>query len=263
MTLRYGLLCFLAAFIIFLLVLKNFDTWTSPPAGVKESREAPAPGPKPEVSQPAPALQEQDEKAAISSFIFISEKNLFHPERKEFPIVAPEPPKEVKKPVVRPQVTLYGVMIAGEQRSASISYPRTLQKGEREVFSARIGDKVGEYKVAKISEDRIELEAPGDGFEVLLFDSKTPKRRVDARTVNKPAAITSTVAGPPAPEAPKPGAPSPVVGAPERPAGVIQERVIEAPAPRGVSPALMPVPSTVPAPPSPRTRRWEGGTRSP
>lgn len=253
MTLRYGLLCFLAAFIIFLLVLKNYETWTSPPAGLSERGEVQAPGPKPEASQAAPARTGQDEKASISSFIFISEKNPFHPDRKEFPIITVEPPKEVKKPVTRPQVTLYGVMIAGEQRSASISYPRPLQKGEREVFSARIGDKVGEYKIAKISEDRIMLEAPGDGFEVLLFDSKAPKKRVEARTVNQPAAITSTVAGPPAPEKPKPGVPAPA-GALERP---IQERVVEAPAPRAVTPALVPVPGA-PAPTTPRTRRWFG-----
>jgi len=260
MTLRYGLLCFLAAFIIFLLVLKNYETWTSPPAGVKERGESPAPGPKPEASPATPAQKEENEKASISSFIFISEKNLFHPERKEFPVIAPEPPKEVKKPVVRPQVTLYGVMIAGEQRSASISYPRPLQKGEREVFTARVGDKVGEYKIAKISEDRIELEAPGDGFEVLLFDSKTPKKRVDARTVNKPAAITSTVAtGPSAPDPTKPGGPI-APGGPERPMAPVQERIIESPAPRGVSPALSPGPGPVPGPgaASPRTRRWYG-----
>lgn len=255
MTLRYGLLCFLAAFIVVLFALKNYETWTSPSVGVRERGEAQTPGPKPEVSQPAPAQKDQEEKASISSFIFVSEKNLFHPERKEFPIISPiispEPPKEVKKPVVRPQVTLYGVMIAGDDRSASISYPRPLQKGEREVFTTKMGDRVGEYKIVKISEDRIELEASGDGFEVLLFDARAPKKRIDAMTVNRPATITSTVAVPPAPVTPRPGGPV-ATGAPERPLVPIQERVIEAPMPRAVSPAL------VPAPIGPRTRRWFG-----
>jgi len=255
MTLRYGLLCFLAAFIIVLLALKNYETWTSPSVGVRERGEARTPGPKVEASQPAPAQKDQEEKASISSFIFVSEKNLFHPERKEFPIISPEPPKEVKKPVVRPQVTLYGVMIAGDDRSASISYPRPLKKGEREILTAKIGDGVGEYKIVKISVDRIELEASGDGFEVLLFDARAPKKRIDAMTVNRPATITSAVAGPPAPGTPRPGVPA-ATGAPERPLAPIQERVIEAPMPRAVSPAF------VPAPIGPRMRRWDG-PRSP
>lgn len=254
MTLRYGLLCFLAAFIIVLLALKNFEIWNSPSTGVRERGEVQTPGPKPEAPQPTPA-QKDEEKASMASFIFVSEKNLFHPERKEFPIISPEPPKEVKKPVVRPQVALYGVMIAGDERSASISYPRPLQKGERDLLTVKVGDRVGEYKIVKISEDRIELEASGDGFEVLLFDARAPKKRVDARTVNRPATITSAVAGPSTPETPRPGGPV-AAGAPERPLVPIQERVIEAPLPRTVSPAIGPAPG--PAPASPRTRRWFG-----
>jgi hypothetical protein len=177
MTLRYGLLCFLAAFIIVLLTAKNYEIWTSPFDGVRERGGLQTPGSKPEAPEPALSQKDEEEKASISSFVFVSEKNLFHPERKEFPIISPEPFKEVKKPVVRPQVTLYGVMIAGDNRSASISYPRPLQKGEREILTARIGDRVGEYKIVKISEDRIELEASGDGFDVLLFDAKAPKKR--------------------------------------------------------------------------------------
>jgi hypothetical protein len=47
---------------------------------------------------------DQKEPTSVESYIFISEKNLFHPERKDFPIQPS--PQEGKKTVVRPQITL-------------------------------------------------------------------------------------------------------------------------------------------------------------
>jgi hypothetical protein len=163
-----------------------------------------------------PPQGERKAEDSIASYIAISEKNPFHPDRTEFPVLVPEPAKELKKAIVRPQVTLYGVTLAGDYRSASVSYlGRPIQKGEREVVNVKIGDRVGEYKLAKIAEDRIFLEAPEDGFEVLLYDAKAPKKRVYARTDSKPAAVTSALPG--TPEAPKPGGPAPAV-APAKPA---------------------------------------------
>jgi hypothetical protein len=111
---------------------KNCETWTTPLSVPSEKAISKKPGVKPE-SPPAPGDQ-KDGKAApsVASYIFIAEKNPFHPDRKEFPIIAEPAKPEAKKPVVRPQVTLYGVTIVGDYRSASISYPgRSLQKGER------------------------------------------------------------------------------------------------------------------------------------
>ncbi len=259
MTLRYGLLFFLALFVIILLSLKNYEIWTMPLPRLEENSPAQVQNPKPDASQSNPSPQSaQDEKAMLSSIVLISEKNPFHPDRKEFPIGSQES-SETRKPVVRPQVTLYGVMIAGEYRSASISYPRTLRKGEREVFTVRVGDKVGDYQISKILEDRIGLEAPGDSFEVLLYDARAPKKRIEARTINRPTTIINTLTGEAKPETP----PKEVAGATGKPTVPIQEKIIETPAPRPVSPALVPVPrtSTIPGtttPITPRTRRWFG-----
>ncbi len=246
MTLKYGVLCLLAILIAMLLALKNYGTWTSPLVVSSEKTVSKKAVPKPEAGQPGG--EQRDQKTAppsIASYIFIAQNNPFSPDRKEFPIPAATPAAgaEIKKPIVRPQVTLYGVTIAGEYRSASISYPgRPLQKGERETVTVKTGDRVGEYKVAAISEDRIKLEIPEDNFEVFLYDARTPKRRVVARTENKPAAVTSTPAAPP--EAPKPGAPAS--------AAPIQPGIAAAPVPVPVTPANMPVPS------SPRSRRFFG-----
>ncbi len=141
--------------------------------------------------------------------------------------------QEVKKPIVRPQITLYGVTIGENYQSASISYPgRPLQKGEREIMTVKIGDRIGDYKLAKILPDRIGLEAPEDNFEVLLYDARTPKRRVVARTENKPAAVTSTL---PTPAQPPRPAPARVAGT-----GAIGGKISEMPGPRPVTPAPIP-----------------------
>ncbi|HSB04625.1 MAG TPA: hypothetical protein VLK23_05470 [Thermodesulfobacteriota bacterium] len=254
MALRYSVLCLLALFMIVLLTLKNYDTWTAPLSIPPEKVVSKKSSVKPE-SPLAPGDQ-KDGKAApsIASYILIAEKNPFHPDRKEFPILTEIAKPEVKKPVVRPQVTLYGVTLVGDYRSASISYPgRPLQKGEREIVTVKIGDRVGEYKLAKILEDRIGLETPEDSFEVLLYDSRTPKRRVAVKTENKPASVTSTIPTPPAPpEAAKPAPPR----AGETPGAPVRGAIASAPVPTPVTPAIGPGP--VPTPTTPRTRRWYG-----
>jgi hypothetical protein len=253
-ALRYSVLCLLALFIIVLLALKNYETWTAPLSVPSEKAVSKKSSVKPE-SPPAPGDQ-KDGKAApsISSYIFIAEKNPFHPDRKEFPVVTEIAKPEIKKPVVRPQVTLYGVTIVGDYRSASISYPgRSLQKGERETMTAKIGDRIGEYHLAKILPDRIGLDTPEDSFEVLLYDARAAKKRDYAKTENKPASVTSTIPAPPAPpEAAKPAPPR----AAETPGAPVRGAIASAPMPTPVTPAIGPGP--VPTPTTPRTRRWYG-----
>jgi hypothetical protein len=104
---KYGILTFLALAIVLV--------WTLHPAASEEvAKKA---GPRIENS---PAPREPRDLTQIESYIFISEKNIFHPERKEFPVQAPpvpQPAAEVKKPIVRPPVVLYGVTMAGEYES--------------------------------------------------------------------------------------------------------------------------------------------------
>jgi hypothetical protein len=241
LSLRYGVLCLLALCMIVLLAFKNYGAWTAPPEIVTEKASPKKSNAKPE-GPPSPG-DPKDAKSSpsVASYIFVAEKNPFHPDRKEFPVIAPPSTPPVEPPPVRPQVSLYGVTIVGDYKSASISYPgRPLQKGEREVMTARIGDRIGQFQLVKILPDRIGLEHPKDSFEVLLYDTRTPKKRVAVKTENKPAAVTSTVPGPPAPaggEGTKPGVP-------------VKEAVAAAPMPVPVTPA------GTPAPVNPRTRRF-------
>jgi hypothetical protein len=206
MSLKYGVLCVVLFVIVLLLAAKSYEALTHPivliPAkgAIKKSEEkTEKPSTMTGIKEPAP----------IASYNSIAEKNIFHPERKEFPILG----GGTKKPIVRPQIVLYGVTLAGDYQSASVANPgMPLKKGERELMTVKVGNQVGEYKLAKILSDRITMEAEGDSFEVLLYDPRMPKKRMDVKTEAKPATITSTQpvpaplkAGPPPPTVPTGG----------------------------------------------------------
>jgi hypothetical protein len=234
MSIKYGFLCLLALGVVFLLIFKNYEIWTQPVEWASEKNVGKRPQSKAEDKPEAfPSFGTQKNPAFEKSYISISEKNLFSPERKDFP--TPAGSGSGKKQLLRPQILLYGVTIAGNYEAASVANPgRPLHKGERETFTVKKGERIGEYKVVKISFDRVTLEADGDSFEVLLYDPSMSKRRSSIRTESKPATITSTQ---PIPSSPVPGLPPPtpptpsaVVPKPTPPVGPGQERAV-APAP--------------------------------
>lgn len=193
MSWRYSFSCVLLLFIVILLTLKNYEVWTHPIETLPENRAVEKSGKKPDV--PMVMMESPKETNPLAPSILIAQKNIFHPERKDFPIKI-----EQTKPVVRPQVILYGVTIAGDYQSATVVNPgRPLQKQERETLTIKIGEKIGEYKLAKVFSDRITLENTGDNFEVLLYDPKMPKKRTDVKPEIKPATVTSTQTSPTSP----------------------------------------------------------------
>ena len=251
MSSKYGLLSFLVLALIVLLIFKNYEIWTQPIEWVPEESIGKRPQSKPENRPEAlSTFGTQKNPPSLKSYTLIAEKNVFSPERKDFPTPAGTGGRQL----VRPQIVLYGVTIVGNYKAASIASPgRPLQKGERETFTVKLGERVGEYKLAKILSDRVTLEAEGDTFEVLLYDESKSKRRSDVRTESKPATITSTL---PVPSTPVPGAvvPAPattstVAPRPTPPVGPGQER-LTTPAPS------VPGNPTLPSPGFPRRRPY-------
>ncbi len=245
---RFGIFSIPLLCLVLLLGYKNYEIRSDPPPWAPKKA-----GPKKtENKSEAPALARGAAAAgaAPESLQIVSEKNIFTPDRKEFPTQAAA--AEQAKPVVRPQVVLYGVMIADEHQTASIANPgRPLFKGERETKTVKVGERIGEYSIAKILPDRITLEASGDSFEVLLFDPKTPKKRTEVRTAAKPPepaprpgggppAATAPASGPSSPPGPAPAAakmetapPQPVPQVPQAPNPNLwrNRRAIRPPAP--------------------------------
>ncbi|MGB9627191.1 MAG: hypothetical protein ACPL6D_00900 [Thermodesulfobacteriota bacterium] len=171
-------------------------------------------------------------------------KNIFSPERKEFSI---SPTDSARKPLVRPQVVLYGVTIAGDFKSATLVQPgRPLRKGEREMLTLKVGESIGEYKLAKVLPDRVTLEAGGDSFEVLLYDPVRPKQRVAVKTESQPATVTSTLPG----SATLPSTPATTPGT-QRITTPGQERVVpQPPTASGTLPTVTPIPTPTPTSPT-------------
>ncbi len=259
MSLKYGVFCVLLFFIVIFVGVRNYDTWTHPVESSPEKRV----GKKPETKTEVPSIVTSTKGASsIESYIFIAEKNIFSRERKEFPL--PLASAATKKPVVRPQIILYGVTILGDYQYASLVNPgRPLKKGEREMITLKQGEQIGEYKLVKILPDRIRLEAAEDSFEVLLYDPAVPKKRSDIKTATKkPATITSTApASVPvsaqAPETTPFPVPFPIPSSVpnEKPREPSQERVSPTPLPSPMTPTAPPVsPGRTRRPPYPPTR---------
>jgi hypothetical protein len=255
MSSKYGFLCFVVLFLLLLLIFKNYEIWTQPVEWVTEENTAKRPQTKPENKpEVLSAFGTLKNPTSVKSYVSIAEKNVFSPDRKDFPTSMGTGGRQL----VRPQIVLYGVTIIGNYKAASIASPgRPLQRGERETFTVKVGERVGDYKLAKILSDRVTLEAEGDTFEVLLYDQSKSKRRSDIKTESKPATITSTqpvpsppVAGLPVPTpTPTPPIPATAVPKPTPPVGTGQERVT-------APPPVSPVSPTAPRPDFPRRRPY-------
>ncbi len=267
MTSRYGVFCLILFFVALGLGFKNYETW-SQASGAVIKREVPK---KPETrTETLPAAAAPAETIPREAYKAIAEKNIFHPDRQEFPVTG----AEQSKPSARPQITLYGVIVAGEYQSATIVSPgKPLAKGEREAKTVRLGDRIGDYKVAKIEEDRIMMESAGDSFEVLLYDPNAPKRRIEVKTPVQPVAVTSA-AGSPSPAPGTPATPAPVTpprtpsGGPipsGQPSPAVPQPMppVSAPRPAEPAPGTAMQPQTTPTPATPGTGIWRGRRYSP
>ena len=190
MSLRYSIFTLLLLFIVILLGVENYEVWNHPSEVILEDGAT-----RKQEKTPEPAATISGSQIGTNStapYVFIAGKNIFNPERKDFPVVPLNPSSKTNG---RPQVILYGVTLAGDYQSAFVANPETsLKMGKKEQMIIKLGERIGQYKLAKVLSDRITLEASGDTFEVLLHDPKMPKKRTGIRTETKPAMITSTVA---------------------------------------------------------------------
>jgi len=266
MRYRYGVFSLFLFFIVLILGYENYQTWSS--AGAPGSITQVGKKVDGKTDPPSGAIASR-EAAPLESFRVIAEKNVFHPERQDFPSQAGA--AAPIKPATRPPITLYGVVMVGSYESATIINPgRPLHKGEREAKTLKVGDRVGEYKLAKILPDRIVMQGGEDSFEVLLYDPLSPKKRVAVTTPSPPAKVTSPVSGPtpaegapavpPAAVAPTPGTPPVPAARPATPVPVPQTAI--QPPGGAYQPQVQPSTPT-PSPPVPDPGLWRRRPSSP
>ena len=198
------------------------------------------------VSEPG-SIKKPEEKP----YTTLVEKNIFSPERKEFPFFTPSPtPGSIPKPQIRPQVILSGITLAGEYQAATIvQIGKSVGKGERETLILRPGERIGEYKLTKILPDRIVLEAEGDQFEVLLYDPTKPKTRKIVRTESKPTTVTTGLPGPSPIPASQPPSSVPVTPPMEKRESTMP--ITSSPVPGSERMVTTPMPTPIPQFPTP------------
>ena len=139
MSSRYGVLCFLLFFVVLLLAYENYETWSQPiqwAARKEVQKKTEGKG------EPSSVFEAAQKLFPSGSVPLIAQNNIFNPDRKEFPVLG-SVTAEQAKPMVRPQIVLYGVMIADDYQTASIINPgRPMVKGEREIKTLKVGDRV-------------------------------------------------------------------------------------------------------------------------
>lgn len=235
---------------LFLLVLSmvGVQMMTSPVPSAHGREEPKKQEVKPETKVDPPLTPDKG-KMEVPSIPYseLAGRNIFSPERREFSTSTSD---GARKPLVRPHVILYGVTIAGDFKSATlVQSGRPLRKGEREMLTLKVGESIGEYKLAKVLPDRVTLEAEGDSFEILLYDPARPKQRVAVKTESPSATITSALPG----SATPPTIPTTTPGVPRiAPPG--QERVVpQTPSASGAPSTVTPTPAPTPTSPTPST----------
>lgn len=181
MSLRYGTIIVWVLILSLILALKNEEAWIHAADRETEKKAMGKPRDKPGVHSNS---EKENTLVSSNSSAPIAEKNIFTPERKEFPAI----PAERTKPIARtqrPHIILYGIAIAPDYQSASVINPgMALNENERETKTIKVGDRVGGYTLVKIFPDRITMEGPGDSFDVLLYNSNVPKKRVEITTAD-------------------------------------------------------------------------------
>ena len=194
---KYKILNLILFSLVLTTAVMNYETWSRSSISAEAVAKPAAKPANPSKAAVAAANVEAKPVQPAEAYGIIAEKNIFNPERKDFPslaLIVAEQPKQA----VRPQVILSGVVISDDYQAASVSSPgRVLRKGERETITLKLGDKIGEYKLAKIGNDRITMETAGDSFEVLLHDPRKPRPKVEVRTGIQPAAEVKTAQPPP------------------------------------------------------------------
>jgi hypothetical protein len=154
----------------------------------------------------------QSQRVPVTDYAVISDKNLFHPERKT-PLE-----KEPEKAVPKPDVLLYGTLIADDVSYAFIENKKapysTSGRGKRQI-TLKKGDLLGEYTVSEIEANRIVL-VKGEERIVVMLDDREKKRASDVPAA--PAATRTATSGigsssPPIPSSPQ-AMPPPVPAVP-------------------------------------------------
>jgi hypothetical protein len=129
------------------------------------------------------------QRPPVNDYALISDKNLFHPER-----TMPQE-KQPEKAIPKPDVVLYGTMLADDASYAFIEDRKvpysTPGRGKRQTILKK-GDRLSGYTLVEIAADRIVLLS-GEERVVVMLDDKAKVRTGEAPVL--PAAARTVATG--------------------------------------------------------------------
>jgi type II secretory pathway component PulC len=170
---------------------------------------------------------------SYTDYAMISDQNLFHPSRKA--------PAEKKGEMPRPEVILYGTLIADNMRVAYVEdkkSPRTSPgRGKRQI-ALKQGDTLSGYILKVVEKDRIELAKGDDRIVVYLSDQNKVRSEETTHAASPARAPQAAVQPRAAPAIPRPAVqPRPT---PATPQPAVQPRPAPASPQPMVQPKIMP-----------------------
>ncbi len=131
-------------------------------------------------------------------FVMVTEKNLFHPERK-MPLE-----KKAEQQIARPEIIFYGAIITSEKRIAYIEDKKnpysTPGRGKRQTPVVQ-GAMIGGYKLTEVNPENIVLVRGDDKMVVNLRDEKD-RKATETTATQRPAQAITTSPMPSKPQAP-------------------------------------------------------------
>jgi hypothetical protein len=147
-----------------------------------------------------------ESSSSYADFVTIAEKNLFHPER--------EIPKGEAAAVPKPELILYGTMIADDIRIAYVEdkkAPYSTPGRAKRQTALKIGGSIGGYVLREIEPNRIVLVRGEDKLVVMLDDKgkRTGEEKAASSTFKGPTGAfppASTTPAAPQVTSPPPGA---------------------------------------------------------
>lgn len=148
-----------------------------------------------------------------STYSVVVSKNLFSKQRRELipekkdrkgKDAAGSSPKEKDLREFLGRITLYGVIITDDHKTALVVYSekkRTFSKkrrprsktGAKTTRWLKEGDTLESFKVTGILEDKLLLMAGGNSYDLLLYDKDKPKSRVAIRQTPRSSGTTKQV----------------------------------------------------------------------
>jgi len=167
----------LFSFIIFYAFISPIPLSRAVPVDSDEDIDEPLPEPgrvaRPTAksAKPVPAIHQPPPPPDPNAFI--SEKNLFRPDRKDWVMddatALGQKDKGPKKE--RPKLQLFGTIIIGDQKKAIIRMPQPAKgMANKEIYNP--GDYIGEYVLQEVEEKRAVLDYYGEKVTLLLNEGK-------------------------------------------------------------------------------------------